>query len=70
MLVRTEERQYVRDTNNHALLTTDQQALSRARAQRQTAQRSMSLEHEVDNLRGQVVELTTLVQQLLKTSHG
>lgn len=70
MIIQTDNRQYVRDTTNRALLTTDTHALARARAHRERLRRSDMLEREVDSLQQHVLELKTVVHQLLKTSHG
>lgn len=61
MLVQTEDRQFVRDTNNHALLTTDTHALARARARRAADARSQSLHNELAQLREQVQSLMSIV---------
>lgn len=68
MLVQTENRQFVRDVNNHALLTTDTHALARARAQRALASRNQSLQDELTHLRQQVETLMTVVSTLQSPS--
>jgi hypothetical protein len=64
MLVQTENRQYVRDTTNRALLTADVHALARARAQRAAMQRGRNTREELDALRQQVAALTALIETL------
>lgn len=68
MLVQTENRQFVRDVRNHALLTTDTHALTRARAQRALAVRNQSLQDELAHLREQVESLMTVVATLQSPS--
>lgn len=64
MLVRTEERQYARDTDNHALLTTDRQALHRARAQRAAVKRGRETHNELMVLREQVAALQAFIEKM------
>lgn len=66
MLIQTDDRKHVRDTYNHALLVTDKGALARARAQRESARRALSLKSEISELQAQVLQLTLHVTQLLK----
>jgi len=65
MIAKTDDPQFVRDLASNALLNTDKNALTRNRAQRSSVQRAMSMEREVGTLRGQVSQLTRLVEQLL-----
>ena len=66
MLVQTDDRSCVRDTTNHALLTTDTHALQRARARRAAHTKTQALQGEVDKLNTQVIQLSSLVEQLLR----
>lgn len=54
MLVHTDDRRFVRDTSNHAVLTTDKTALQRARTQRAASARALSMQDELVRLREQV----------------
>lgn len=64
-LIKTDDRQYVRDSESNALLNTDRSALMRSRALRDATHRAERLHDEVAQLRAHVSELTTLVEQLL-----
>lgn len=64
MIIQTDNRQYARDTRNHALLTTDAHALARARAQRAAAKRQRETQDELISLREQVATLKALIDKL------
>lgn len=61
MLVYTDERQCVRDTENHALLVTDQNALHRARARRA---RTHDLRAELNSLREHMATMQETLNEL------
>jgi hypothetical protein len=69
MLIQTDDRKHMRDTDNHALLVTDQAALQRARNQRTKAKEQTDLHREVGTLRTHVKTLSSLVEQLLSKSN-
>lgn len=65
MIVKTDDKRFVRDTRSNALLNIDKRALDRHRVEREKTQRTSHMREEMDALRTQVAELTELVQQLL-----
>lgn len=64
MIIQTDNRQYVRDTTNRALLTSDIHALARARAQRAAMKRGRDTREELEALRQQVAALTAVIEKL------
>ena len=64
MLVQTDDRSCVRDTTNHALLTTDTHALQRARARRAAHTKTQVLETTVTTLRQEIAELRAAIAAL------
>jgi signal transduction histidine kinase len=64
MLIRTNERTCVRDTTNHALLTTDLHALQRARARRATYTQTQALQTTVSSLQEELAELRAAIAAL------
>jgi len=65
MIVKTDDKRFVRDTRSNALLNIDKRALDRHRVEREKTQRMSHMREEMDALRTQVAELTELVQRLL-----
>jgi hypothetical protein len=68
MLIKTDDRSYVRDGKTQALLNTDATALAHSRNARQRAERASQVERDVVELRKQLDALTARVDTFTPTS--
>jgi len=65
-MIKTENPDYIRDDNNHALINTNVNAYKQYVQQRQAQKKVIDIEYEVGNLKRDVGEIKEMLMILIK----
>jgi len=65
-MIKTENPDYIRDDNNHALINTNVNAYKHYVQQRESQKKVVGIEHEVDTLKKDVTEIKEMLMILIK----
>lgn len=65
-MIKTENPDYIRDDNNHALINTNVNAYKQYVQQRQAQKKVIDIEYEVGNLKKDVGEIKEMLMILIK----